>query len=255
MTFVPTKVFQINVKTDTKTKDNVTLTVTTAIQACVDTERAHDYFFKLSDPNAQVSSYVHDCIRSLLPSLDLDRAFESKDEMAASIKESVSKAMVPYGLNIVSALVTDMAVDPSVLKAMNEINASRRQREAAVERAEAEKILAVKAAEAEAEAKELSGKGTARMRQAITEGFKGSITSMQDSCGLDAREVIHMMITTQYLDVLKNFAESGKATMVVPHGPSAVSDISAQVSNGFAQAKMAPTTGLLAEATLGFKTP
>jgi regulator of protease activity HflC (stomatin/prohibitin superfamily) len=85
------------------------------------------------------------------------------------------------GLNVVSALVTDMAVDPAVLKAMNEINASRRQREAAVERAEAEKILRVKAAEAEAEAKELSGKGTARMRQAITEGFKGSIQSMQDA--------------------------------------------------------------------------
>eukprot|EP00961_Rhodomonas_salina_P112337 1511911-Rhodomonas_salina.1 len=60
-----------------------------------------------------------------------------------------------------------MNVDPSVLRAMNEINASRRQREAAVERAEAEKILAVKAAEAEAEAKELSGKGTARMRQTV----------------------------------------------------------------------------------------
>lgn len=85
------------------------------------------------------------------------------------------------GLNIVSALITDMNVDASVLRAMNEINASRRQREAAVERAEAEKILAVKAAEAEAEAKELSGKGTARMRQAITEGFKGSIESMRES--------------------------------------------------------------------------
>ena len=83
---------------------------------------------------------------------------------------------------MVSALVTDMNVDPSVLKAMNEINASRRQREAAVERAEAEKILCVKAAEAEAEAKELSGRGTARMRQAITEGFKGSIESMRESC-------------------------------------------------------------------------
>ncbi len=86
------------------------------------------------------------------------------------------------GLRIVSALVTEMAVDSSVLRAMNEINASRRLREAAAERAEAEKILRVKAAEAEAEAKELSGKGTARMRQAITEGFKGSIQSMRDSC-------------------------------------------------------------------------
>jgi hypothetical protein len=39
----------------------------------------------------------------------------------------------------------------------NRINAAKRDREAAVEKAEADKILAVKAAEAEAEAKHLSG--------------------------------------------------------------------------------------------------
>eukprot|EP00961_Rhodomonas_salina_P143860 1936173-Rhodomonas_salina.2 len=161
---VPCLVFQIDVRTDTKTKDNVTLTVTTAIQCCVDPERAHDYYFKLSSPQQQVASYVQDCIRSLLPTLDLDRAFESKDAMAQNIKETVAKAMEQYdivlrsqkrggdtklkiltktfaGLNVVSALVVDMNVDPSVLRAMNEINAARRQREATIERAEAEKIL------------------------------------------------------------------------------------------------------------------
>eukprot|EP00961_Rhodomonas_salina_P296687 3936572-Rhodomonas_salina.1 len=91
-------VFQIDVRTDTKTKDNVTLTVTTAIQCAVDPERAHDYYFKLSSPHAQVSSYVHDCIRSLLPSLDLDKAFESKDAMAHNIKDTVAKAMEQYGV-------------------------------------------------------------------------------------------------------------------------------------------------------------
>ena len=47
-----------------------------------------------------------------------------------------------------------------------------------------------------------------------------------------------MMMVTQYLDVLKEFAASGKATMVVPHGPSAVSDIESQVRHGFMQAAM-----------------
>lgn len=72
---------------------------------------------------------------------------------------------------------------------MNQINASRRQREAAIEKAEAEKIMAVRSAEADAEAKHLSGMGTARMRQAITDGFKGSIESMRLSCGLEPKEV------------------------------------------------------------------
>ncbi len=33
--------------------------------------------------------------------------------------------------------------------------------------------------------------------QAITDGFKGSIHSMQESCGLQAKEVVHMMLVTQ----------------------------------------------------------
>jgi regulator of protease activity HflC (stomatin/prohibitin superfamily) len=92
------QVFQIDVRTDTKTKDNVTLTVTTAIQCAVAPDKAHDYYFKLSSPHAQVSSYVNDCIRSLLPTLDLDKAFESKDEMAINVKQTVAKAMEPYGV-------------------------------------------------------------------------------------------------------------------------------------------------------------
>mmetsp|Transcript_55178 Transcript_55178/g.112888 ORF Transcript_55178/g.112888 Transcript_55178/m.112888 type:complete len:284 (-) Transcript_55178:279-1130(-) len=235
---VSTKVMPIDVTTQTKTKDNVTLTVRSSIQVSVDPAKADQYYFRLSNPHLQVTAHVDDCIRSALPALNLDEAFESKESMANDIKATVGTSMEPYGLIVHKALVTDMQADPSVLAAMNEINASRRQRDAAVERAEAEKILAVKAAEAEAEAKELSGIGVAKMRQAIMAGFKGSIDSMSKECGLEPREIVHMVLVTQYLDVLKDFAQSGKATMVIPHGPSAVSDMETQVRNGFMQASM-----------------
>jgi len=45
------------------------------------------------------------------------------------------------------------------------------------------------------------------MRQAITDGFRGSIESMKESCGLEPHDVVHMMLVTQYLDVLKEFAQ------------------------------------------------
>jgi regulator of protease activity HflC (stomatin/prohibitin superfamily) len=237
-TMVSIKVRQIDVRTDTKSKDNVTLKVTTAVQYSVDPEKVNDYFFKLNDPERQITAHVEDCVRSFLPTLDLDHAFESKEKMATEIKDSVAKSMAAYGIQVAKCLVVDMQPDASVMASMNQINAARRQREAAIERAEADKIMAVRAAEADAEAKHLSGMGTAKMRQAITEGFRGSIESMKESCGLEPKEVIHMMMVTQYLDVLKEFAASGKATMVVPHGPSAVSDIESQVRHGFMQAAM-----------------
>ena len=83
------------------------------------------------------------------------------------------------------------------MRAMNEINSARRLREAALDKAEAEKIIAVKAGEADAETKYLSGVGVARMRNAITDGFKDSVLTMKEKCGLEAGEVVHMMLVTQ----------------------------------------------------------
>ena len=119
---------------------------------------------------------------------------------------------------------------------MNEINSARRMREAAVDKAEADKILAVKAGEADAETKYLSGVGVARMRGAITDGFKEWITDISQKCGLKPGEVMNMMLVTQYLDVLKGFAESGQSSVVVPHGLSIPTDMQAAVRDGMMQA-------------------
>jgi len=231
---------QLDVLTNTKTSDNVTVSVKTAIMYHVDPENVDTFYFKLHNPHQQITAYVDDCIRSQIPTMTLDEAFESKEKMAIAVKQQVSLSMKEFGVVVIKALMTDMQPDATVMASMNRINAAKRDREAAVEKAEADKILAVKAAEAEAEAKHLSGMGTAKMRHAITDGFRGSIESMKSSCGLEPHDVVHMMLVTQYLDVLKEFAQSGGATMVVPHGPSAVGDIEAQVRSGFMQAKMMP---------------
>ena len=52
--------------------------------------------------------------------------------------------MAAYGIQVAKCLVVDMQPDASVMASMNQINAARRQREAAIERAEAEKIMAVR---------------------------------------------------------------------------------------------------------------
>jgi len=119
---------------------------------------------------------------------------------------------------------------------MNEINTQKRQRAAADELAEGQKLLKVKAAEADMESKHLSGVGIAKMRKAITGGFQESIEVMKDSCGLEAADVVHMMLVTQYMDTLKDFATTGKSSIVLSHNPSAMSDIESQVKDGFVNA-------------------
>ena len=154
---VSMKTKQIDVVTNTKTKDNVTVAVTTAIMYRVGTEPSEieSFLFKLHNPGQQIQAYVDDCIRAQVPTMTLDEAFEAKEKLAESVKAQVAQSMEEYGVKIVKALMTDMQPDSSVMAAMNRINAAKRDREAATEKAEADKILAVKAAEAEAEAKHL----------------------------------------------------------------------------------------------------
>ena len=129
-------------------------------------------FYALAQTNDQMRAYVCDTIRSSLCHLTLDEAFESKEDIATELKKHLTEVMIGYGISIVTALVTDLTPDGKVRTAMNEINAAKRLKEYAFQRAEGEKILKVKRAEAEAESMYLSGVGVARQRKAIMMGLK-----------------------------------------------------------------------------------
>jgi len=234
---ISVRVEQLDVSTDTKTHDNVSVKVVTAIQYMVDKAKVYDAYFLLDNPRQQMSAYVDDVVRSELPTMTLDAAYEAKTEMADSVLKVMSAAMSQFGFLITKVLITDLQPDQRVQSAMNDINTQKRQRAAAEERAEGEKLLKVKAAEADMESKYLSGVGIAKMRKAITGGFQESITVMKDNCGLDAADVVHMMLVTQYMDTLKDFATTGKSSIVLSHNPAAMADIESQVKTGFTNAK------------------
>jgi len=227
---------QLTCHTDCKTKDNVTLKVRTAVQYRIEKRRIQKAVFEIQQPEAQIEAAVDNVVRSSVPAMDLDEAYENKETLCQNILVSVMNLMAPYGYNILKVLITDLSPEASVLQAMNEINAARRNREAAKERGEGEKILKVKAAEADAEAKRLSGEGIANMRKAIADGFRDSMASMQGG-GLNPQEAMHMMVTTQYLDTLKDFANNpSSSSIMVPHGPGASKLIEDQVRDGFVAA-------------------
>jgi len=224
-------VHQIDCNSECKTKDNVTMKVCTAVQYRITKDDVKTAVFDIVDPEAQMRAEVDNILRSTLPLMDLDEAYTAKDKMVADILHSVKAAMGKFGYDILNVLITDIVPEKSVLVAMNEINASRRQRVAATERGEADKVMKIKASEADAEAKRLAGVGMANMRSAIAQGFQDSMKFMTES-GMSNKDAMHMMIMTQYLDTLKEFA-NGKASIMVPHGPSAVKDIESQIRDGF----------------------
>lgn len=216
---VSLRVQQISVSTETKTADNVTVTVRVAVQYKVIPNKVEAAFYKLTNPQHQIKSYVDDVVRSTLPKMKLDEAYEAKAEVAKDVKEQLDAIMHDFGYEIKAALVTDLEPDAKVKASMNEINAAQRMREAAQEKAEGDKILAVRAAEADAEAKYLSGTGVARQRQAIVDGLRDSINDFSATVpGTTAADVMNMMMTVQYLDMLKDIGNNpANQAVFLPH--------------------------------------
>ena len=228
---VSLRVNQITLTMETKTKDNVFVTIPISVQNRVRPDKVYDAFYKLSNPAAQIQSYVEQVILGHVPGMTLDEVFASQSSIAAAVKQELDADMSGFGYEIVNVLVTDIVPDAKVKSAMNDINAAQREQVAANARGEAEKILVVKKAEAEAESKALQGQGIANQRKAIIEGLQVSIEQFQKVVeGASAREVMQLVMVTQYFDTLKSIGESDKTnTLFLSHSPGAVNEVSDQI--------------------------
>ncbi|RWR87989.1 hypersensitive-induced response protein 2 [Cinnamomum micranthum f. kanehirae] len=308
------RIQQLDVRCETKTKDNVFVTVVASIQYRALAEKAQDAFYRLSNTRSQIQAYVFDGTppiltvadvdpplkftrkqeniflncephtigdltrslkyqsiinlghhRSSVPKLNLDDAFEQKNDIARAVEDELEKAMSHYGYEIVQTLIVDIEPDQRVKGAMNEINAGNRLRKtfysrgsdnpkvagsnhvidqesarlrvAANDKAEADKILQIKRAEGDAESKYLAGLGIARQRQAIVDGLRESVLAFSANVrGTTAKDVMDMVLVTQYFDTMKEIGASSKSSSVfIPHGPGAVRDIASQIRDGLLQ--------------------
>ena len=228
---VSLRVNQITLTMETKTKDNVFVTIPISVQNRVRPERVYDAFYKLSDPVAQIKSYVEQVILGHVPGMTLDEVFASQSSIAAAVKQELDSDMAAFGYEIVNVLVTDIVPDQKVKSAMNDINAAQREQVAATARGEADKILVVKKAEAEAESKALQGQGIANQRKAIVEGLQNSIEQFQKAVeGATPKDVMQLVLVTQYFDTLKSIGENDKTnTLFLAHSPAAVKEVSDQI--------------------------
>lgn len=232
------RVQQLDVGVETKTEDNVFVKMIVAVQYFVLPDRVYDAFYKLDDAHRQIRSYVFDVVRAQVPKIKLDHVFERKDDIAEAVKVELSHVMEGFGYGILKALVTDIEPDARVKEAMNEINAAQRMRVAANEKGEAERILKVKLAEGDAQSKALQGKGIADQRQAIVAGLRDSVDEFQRSVpGTTARDVMNLVLMTQYFDMLKEIGASSRSNAIlIPHSPGNLSALTEQIRNAMIEA-------------------
>ena len=228
---VQLRLLQSEIVVETKTQDNVFVTMNVATQYRVNENNVIDAYYKRMRPEAQIKSYIEDALRSSVPKLTLDELFEKKDEIALEVQKQVAEEMSTYGYIIVKTLITKVEPDAEVKQSMNEINAAQRKRVAAQELAEADKIKIVTAASAEAEKDRLHGVGIAEQRKAIVDGLADSIKELKGAnIELTEEQIMSILLTNQYLDTLNNFADSsGSNTIFLPANPEGVESIRTQI--------------------------
>ena len=220
---VSLRVQQLDVIVETKTKDDVFVHLKISVQFLIRPDHVYDAFYKLQNPHEQITAFIFDVVRAEVPKMILDDVFEKKEEIALAIQRDLKQAMLDYGYDIIKALVTDIDPDEKVKIAMNRINAADREKIAAQHEGDAQRILIVERAKAEAESKRLQGKGIADQRREIARGLEESVVVL-NRAGINSQEASALIIITQHYDTLQSIGADTKSNLILlPNNPNAAS--------------------------------
>lgn len=219
------RVQQLDVIVETKTKDDVFVHLKISVQFLIRNGHAYDAFYKLQNPHEQITAFIFDVVRAEVPKMILDDVFEKKEEIALAIQRDLKEAMLNYGYDIIKALVTDIDPDEKVKIAMNRINAAEREKVAAQHEGDAQRILIVERAKAEAESKRLQGKGIADQRREIARGLEESVDVL-NRAGINSQEASALIVITQHYDTLQSIGSDTKSNLILlPNNPNAASQM------------------------------
>ena len=219
------RIQQLDVVVETKTKDDVFVKVKVSVQYKVIKDKVYDAFYKLDFPQDQITSYVFDVVRAEVPKMILDDVFEKKDDIAIAVKSELNDAMKNYGFDIIKTLVTDIDPDAQVKESMNRINASEREKVAAQFEGDAQRILIVERAKAEAESKRLQGQGIADQRREIARGLEDSVKVL-NNVDINSQEASALIVVTQHYDTLQSVGSASNSNLILmPNSPQAGSEM------------------------------
>ncbi|PCI02027.1 MAG: SPFH domain-containing protein [Flavobacteriaceae bacterium] len=222
---VSLKIQQLDVIVETKTSDDVFVHLKISVQFQILREKVYDAFYKLQNPSEQITAFIFDTVRAEVPKMKLDDVFMKKDNIAHAIQRELKEAMLNYGYDIVKALVTDIDPDPQVKEAMNRINAAEREKVAAQFEGDAQRILIVERAKAEAESKRLQGMGIADQRREIARGLEESVDVL-NKAGINSQEASALIVITQHYDTLQSIGSSTNSNLILlPNNPNAASSM------------------------------
>src|SRR5574339_360328 len=213
------------------TKDNTQLGVDGILYYQVTDPRLASY--GSSNYMVAITQLAQTTLRSEIGKMELDKTFESRDEINRQIVQALDEAGRNWGIKVLRYEIKSLTPPETILRAMQaqitaerekraliaksegqrqeEINLADGQRQAAVLRSEGEKQAAINKAQGEATAIRVIAEATAA-------GVRAVADAIGDKGGMEAA---NLKVAQQYIDAFANLAKTSN-TLIVPASASDV---------------------------------
>jgi regulator of protease activity HflC (stomatin/prohibitin superfamily) len=159
--------------------------------------------YEIDDPRTMMKATIDEQLRAMIVSFTHKNIFAKREEIWQAIEVRLREKLSTFGFTLDSIQVRDVKLEASVMSAMNKIVETEKFKEAALNEAEAKKIMQVKEAEAEKESKILLWEWMAGQRMKIAEWFKESVDLIkQTDDSLNAEKVLAFLLDSSRIETL-----------------------------------------------------
>ena len=213
------------------TKDNTQLTVDGILYYQVTDPRLASY--GSSNYVAAITQLAQTTLRSEIGKMELDKTFESRDDINRQIVHALDEAGRNWGIKVLRYEIKSLTPPETILRAMQaQITAEREkraliaksegQRQEEINLADGEKQAAVLRSEGEKQAAINKAQGEATAIRVIAEATAAGVRAVADAIGdKGGLEAANLKVAQQYIDAFANLAKASN-TLIVPASASDV---------------------------------
>jgi len=171
--------------------------------------------YSIDDARTMMRSTIDEQLRAMIVTFTHKEIFSKREELGNTIEERLRAKLKTFGYKLDSIQVRDVKLENTVMSAMNKVVETEKFKEAALNEAEAKKIMQVKEAEAEKEAKILLGEGMAGQRTKIAEWFKEAVDMIKvTDKSLNAEKVLQFLLDSSRIETLGNIGTEGNSKVI-----------------------------------------
>ncbi|MBG0858237.1 MAG: paraslipin [Bacteroidales bacterium] len=183
-------------------------------------------------------------MRSVIGKLELDRTFEERESINATIVEAVDKASEPWGVKVTRYEVKNISPPQSIRDAMEKQMRAEREKRATIAESEGTKQAKINVAEGDKQEFILRSEGEKQRRineaagraseieqvaNATANGLRAIAKAISEDNGLNA---VNLRIAEQYLIAFGNLAKQNN-TLIIPSNLADVGSIIATATSVF----------------------